>query len=77
MIRPARSVNDSSTVRPSSAAASRIRSAIHGASANCTRWVTSCRHTHIRKSAVGTRSARSTATTFGATSSSDRENGSY
>lgn len=40
-----------------------------GEDENWTRWVTSCRHTHNRKSLGFTRSARSTVTTFGATSS--------
>ncbi len=43
-------------------------SASHGLARNCTRWVTSCRHTHSRKSAGDTRSCRSTAITLGYTS---------
>ena len=55
-------------------------SASHGLARNCTRWVTSCRQTHSRKSAGTTRSCRSTAITLGYTSSSSpplSANGSY
>ncbi len=37
---------------------------------NCTRWVSSCRHTHSAKSSASTSSSRCTCTTLGATSSS-------
>ena len=37
----------------------------HGTAVNCTRCVTSCRHTHSRKSCGSTLSWRSTATRFG------------
>ena len=56
-------------------------SASHGLARNCTRWVTSCRHTQARKSAGITRNWRSTPITFGYTSRSsppfDGRNGSY
>ncbi len=45
-------------------------SRIQGTAVNCTRCVSSCRHTHSRKSAGSTCSSRSTWTMFGATSSS-------
>ncbi len=52
----------------------RVRSSMcsrsHGTAVNCTRWVSSCRHTHWRKSAGSRSSSRSTSTTLGATSSS-------
>ena len=53
---------------------------IQGTAVNCTRWVTSCTHTHSRKSLGSSFNARSTATRFGATSSScpsGREKNSY
>ena len=43
---------------------------IHGTAVNCTRCVSSCRHTQSRKSVGSTPSSRSTWTMFGATSSS-------
>src|SRR6266496_6868647 len=42
----------------------------HGIAVNCTRCVTSCTHTHSRKSDASTWSCRSTLTRFGATSRS-------
>ena len=51
-------------------------SRIHGTAVNCTRWVSSCRHTHSRKSVGSASSSRSTCTMFGATSSS-RPSGSW
>ena len=41
----------------------------HGTPVNCRRCVTSCRHTHIRKSSAGTSKACCAPTMFGATSS--------
>ncbi len=41
-----------------------------GTAVNCTRWVSSCMHTHSRKSAGSTPSSRSTWTRLGATSMS-------
>ena len=45
-------------------------SRIHGTAVNCTRWVSSCRHTHRRKSVGSAPISRSTWTMLGATSSS-------
>ena len=45
-------------------------SRIHGTAVNCTRWVSSCRHTQSRKSCGSAPSSRSTCTMLGATSSS-------
>ena len=42
----------------------------HGTALNCSRWVASCRHTHIWNSSAGTSNVWLTLTTFGATSSS-------
>ena len=42
----------------------------HGLAVNCTRWVSSCRHTHSRKSVGSAPISRSTWTMLGATSSS-------
>ena len=45
-------------------------SRIHGTAVNCTRWVSSCRQTHSRKSVGFAPISRSTCTMLGATSSS-------
>ena len=46
----------------------RMWSRSHGTAVNCTRWVSSCRHTQSRKSCGSTFSCRSACTMLGATS---------
>src|SRR4051794_9707634 len=66
-LRPSSSIRCGSMVSARPPISWKRWSRIHGTAVNCTRWVSSCRHTQSRKSVGSTSSSRSTWTTLGAT----------